>query len=152
MRVEKKIPLVFGVPGASFFDGVSSGEVFVAELRPALEGAKRAARACLRRGIRPVVICDNMLAHCMKSGLVSEACIFCHQLGKEVVRAHCGALAAAICARFHKIPVRFFPAAARPQRAPLDKIGGVGVTLKTIKTYVPLEDIVPLSFADEVVT
>lgn len=175
MHRKKKIPLVFGVPQASFFETFEGEELFVAELRPGLEGARAVARRCLKRGLRPIIICDNMLAYCMKEGLVSQVFIFYDRMGRQAALCRCGSMIAAVCAKLHNIPVFLYPASQKTPGLPGDKsstgchcmaspgdfhpsqrtarrasslakIAGVRVTSDSIKTYVPLQEEVPLSF------
>lgn len=147
MHRKKKIPLVFGVPQASFFETFEGEELFVAELRPGLEGARAVARSCLKRGLRPIIICDNMLAYCMKEGLVNNVFIFYDRMGRQAALCRCGSMIAAVCAKLHNIPVSLYPSQRTARRASsLAKIAGVRVTSGSIKTYVPLQEEVPLSF------
>jgi hypothetical protein len=74
----------FWRPAGSFYAQLKAKKAFVAELRPALEGMKDVARELIRRGIQPVVICDNMMAFCMERKLVSVVHIFA-QAGKNGV-------------------------------------------------------------------
>jgi methylthioribose-1-phosphate isomerase len=76
MQINDKIPLIFGVPDVSFYETLKEKKVFVAELRPALEGMNVVAPVLLKNKITPVLICDNMLGFCMKQGLVSKVFIF----------------------------------------------------------------------------
>ncbi len=146
MPVNKRIPLIFGVPQTSFFDGLKVKKAFVAELRPGLEGIKIVAGELLKRHIQPVVICDNMLAFCMGRGLVKDVHIFCNAVNKSSSLCRTGSLIAALCAKRHKIPVYLYPAANLfPQPVPLHKINGMRVTSSAIKTYVPLFEEVPLT-------
>lgn len=150
MDRKKKIPLVFGVPRPSFFDTLDGKELFVAELRPGLEGARAVAGSCLRHGLRPIIICDNMLAYCMKEGLVSRVFIFYDKMGRQAALCRCGSMIAAVSAQAHRIPVSLYPSQGTARRAfSLAKIAGVRVTLDSLKTYVPLQEEVPLTLIAE---
>jgi methylthioribose-1-phosphate isomerase len=146
MDIHKRIPLIFGVPEPSFYDRLKEKRVFVAELRPGLEGAQVVAKELLKRGIQPVIICDNMLAFCMKRGLVKEVAIFYTALNKNVSLCRTGSLIAALCAKIHKIPVLLSKAGWIVQKRPVSilKIGGKKVTSQDLKNYVPLLEEVPL--------
>lgn len=142
----KKIPLIFGVPPKSFYARISEKKAFVAELRPGLEGMQIVAGELLKNHIRPVIICDNMLAFCMKQGLVKEAHIFCEGLSKRSGLCRTGSLIAALCAKAHHVPV-FLHQGRVAGRKPssLLKMAGMKVTSTDIKTYVPFFEEVPLT-------
>lgn len=146
MDIHNKLPLIFGVPESSFYDGIKEKMVFVAELRPALEGAKVVAKELLKRGIQPVIICDNMLAFCMKRGLVKEVDIFYTALNKKGSLCRTGSLIAALCAKIHRIPVFLYKSGWILQKRPVSilKIGAKKVTSQDLKNYVPLLEEVPL--------
>ena len=145
MHIKEKIPLIFGVPEHSFYNGLKAKKVFVAELRPGLEGARAVAAELLKRGIRPVIVCDNMMAFCMKRGLVKNVHIFYNALKKDAGLCRTGSFVAALCASWHKVPVYLHRAAYVPKRpASLLKIDGVNVTAQNLKTYVPIFEEVPL--------
>jgi methylthioribose-1-phosphate isomerase len=149
--IKEKIPLVFGVPGESFFNRLETKKIFVAELRPGLEGLKVAALSALEKGIQPVVICDNMLAFCMKQGLVKNVYIFYNILKKDFSLCRTGSLSAALCAKMHGIPVYLGKGAAVSLKpASLHKIDGKQVTSGDIKTCVPLMEKVPLGLISKV--
>jgi methylthioribose-1-phosphate isomerase len=142
--------LIFGVPGKKFFRGFSEGQAFVAELRPGLEGMKRTAAALLKKNVGPVIICDNMMAFCMERGLISRVHIFYQSISKKTAVCRAGSLIAALCARFHGIPVEAHRAAAVKKAPSLLKISGQSVTSGRIKTYVPLVEAVPLEYVTEI--
>ncbi len=145
MDIKEKIPLIFGVPGDSFFDSFTAKKVFVAELRPGLEGAKGVSEKFLKKGVEPVVICDNMLGFCMKRGLVQDVHIFYSALGEKTVLCRTGSLIAALCAKMHGLTTYLYPSRPISKRsASLLKIGGLKVTSGAIKTYVPALEEVPL--------
>lgn len=144
MHIEEKLPLIFGVPRAPFYDKLSAKKVFVAELRPGLEGMKVVAKELLKRGVQPVMLCDNMIAYCMKNGLVREAYIFfLRRKGKDFI-CRTGSFIVALCSKAHSVPL-YSSAARREGKKPssLLKIGNEKVTIGTIKTYVPLLENVP---------
>ncbi len=146
MLVKEQIPLIFGVPQDDFYAQLKAKKVFVAELRPALEGMKDVAKELIGRGVQPVVICDNMMAFCMERKLVSVVHIFAQDRKNDVVLCRTGSLIAALCARAHRIPVVLHDG-AKPRvakSADLLKIGGLKVTSSRIKTYVPLLEEVPM--------
>lgn len=137
--------MIFGVPDKGFFEALKAKLVFVAELRPGLEGAKTVAKELLKRKITPVVICDNMLAFCMRQGLVNDTHIFYKTMAKHEAVCRTGSLIAALCAKAHGIPVYLHKTGAKKERSSdLRKIGGRRVTGASIKTYVPACDRVPL--------
>jgi len=166
MEIKEKIPLVFGVPGASFYKTFKEKNVFVAELRPGLEGLKVVSRGFLKVGVVPVVICDNMMAFCMQRGLVGEVHIFSNSVdtGKGICRT--GSLIAALCAQIHHIPVYMHPvrnphrsllnvsdgaraSQSKPPKGPdMTKIGNDNVTIQGIRQYAPLWEEVPLSLTE----
>lgn len=151
MLIKEKIPLVFGVPGESFFSRLKTKKIFVAELRPGLEGTKIVALATLEKGIQPVVICDNMPAFCMKQGLVKDVHIFYNMLKKNFSLCRTGSLSTALCAKIHSIPVYLGKGAAVSLKpASLHKIDGKQVTSADIKTYVPLLEKVPLKLISKI--
>ena len=149
MDIHERIPLIFGVPEPSFYGRLKEKRVFVAELRPALEGTKVVAKELLKRGIQPVIICDNMLAFCMKRGLVKDVSIFYTALNKNTSLCRTGSLIAALCARIHKIPVLLYKTGWIVSKTPVSllKIGGKKVTSQDLKNYVPLLEEVPLELA-----
>ncbi len=145
VNIKEKISLIFGLPREDFFDSFESKSVFVAELRPGLEGMRGVAQNFLKRGIEPIVICDNMLGFCMKRGLVKDVYIFYNGLDKKTALCRTGSLIAALCAKMHGIAVYLFPSAALPKKtSSLLKIGGLQVVSGDIKTYVPVLEEVPL--------
>lgn len=149
MRVDKKLNLIFGVPGKAFIESFNDKEVFVSELRPALEGMKAVSRELLKKNIRPVVICDNMMAFCMKQGLVSAVHIFYSRMGDESCVCRTGSMIAVLCARAHNIRVYLHPSKRiKAVKSDVRKIGGLRVTSADIKTYVPLEEEVPLELVN----
>lgn len=151
MDIKEKIPLIFGVPCNSFFDGFHAKKVFVAELRPGLEGARNVCESLLQRDIEPIVICDNMLGFCMKQGLVEDVYIFYNALNNETAECRTGSLIAALCAKTHGITTHLFPSAPLPKKSSsLLRIGGLKVASCDIKTYVPLLEEVPLELVDKV--
>lgn len=141
---ETKIPLIYGVPQEEFYKTLTAPKVYVAELRPGLEGMTEVARSLIKNNIEPVVICDNMLAFCMEKGLVSGVHIFGQ--GKNPAVCRTGSLIAAICAKYHQIPVVFHPGKEGKKASSLLAIGGKRVSVSKIKTYVPLEEDVPSEF------
>ncbi|MDD5019865.1 MAG: hypothetical protein PHH75_04590 [Candidatus Omnitrophica bacterium] len=147
MLIKQPIPLIFGVPQKDFYARLKAKKVFVAELRPALEGMTDVAKELLRRRIQPVVICDNMMAFCMERKLVSAVHIFAQGKKKDVALCRTGSLIAALCARIHRIPVVLHEGAMprEAKDADLLKIAGVKVTSSKIQTYVPLLEEVPMN-------
>lgn len=145
MEIKEKISLIFGIPGGYFLKSFKARKVFVAELRPGLEGGRVVAAALLKKGVTPVIICDNMMAFCMKRGLVKDVHIFYHALGEKTGLCRTGSLIAALCAKKHKIPAYLHQADNLPWKAEtLLEIAGVKVTSGDIPTYVPLLEEVPL--------
>ncbi len=147
MRVEitDSLPLVFGTPSMMFFDRFREKRAFVAELRPGLEGMKIVAKELLKRRIEPVIICDNMMAYCMKEGLVRDVHIFYYALNKTMALCRTGSLVATLCAREHGIPVYLYPSMPLwPKAGGLTHIGGKKVTHRSVKTYAPLFEEVAL--------
>jgi translation initiation factor 2B subunit (eIF-2B alpha/beta/delta family) len=149
MDVKEKIPLVFGVPGKKFFDHFSAPEAFVAELRPGLEGIKKTAAGLLKKGIQPVIICDNMMAFCMERGRVERVIIFASSISKKSARCRTGSLIAALCAKAHGIPVVVYRSAPLKKAGSLLKIAGQPVTSGRMKTFVPTDELVPLEYITE---
>ncbi|MFH0877343.1 MAG: hypothetical protein V1863_03880 [Candidatus Omnitrophota bacterium] len=151
MLINSKIPLVFGIPQCGFFGFLKGRRVFVAELRPGLEGIKTVADQAKAEGADPVVVCDNMLAFCMERGLVSAVHIFYGSLRTKKAICRTGSLIAAICGQEHKIPVYLHKGTARRVRpSSLLKIDGRTVTSRGIKTYAPLAEEVPLSLVSKI--
>ena len=151
MQIKEKISLVFGVPSEVFLKSLKTKKIFVAELRPGLEGTKLVALRALENGIQPVVICDNMPAFCMKQGLVKDVRIFYNMLKKDSSLCRTGSLMAALCARMHGIPVYLSKGAAVSLKpASLHKIDGRQVTSAEIKTCVPLMEKVPLKLISKI--
>ncbi len=166
MEIKDKIPLVFGAPDGSFFETFKEKKVFVAELRPGLEGMRIVSKEFLKIGVVPVIICDNMMAFCMQRGLVGEVHIFSSSIDKEKGICRTGSLVAALCARMHNIPVYMHPVrnphksllnVSNGVHAPqskalkgldLTKIGNDSVTIQGIRTYAPLLEEVPLSLIE----
>lgn len=150
MEIKEKIPLVFGVPDASFYasfhETFKEKKVFVAELRPGLEGMNIVSKEFLKMGIVPVVICDNMMAFCMQRGLVGEVHIFSSSRDNKKGSCRTGSLVAALCARMHNIPVYMHASQSKVSKGfDLTKIGNDSVTIQGIRTYAPLLEEVPLS-------
>ena len=144
MQINSRIPLIFGVPDDSFYETLEAKKVFVAELRPALEGMKVVAGSLLKKKVTPVVICDNMLGFCMKQGLVEKVFIFTHAVSRDTVLCRTGSLIAALAAQAHGIPVYLYKAKnAVLKKATLAKIGNKKVTTASIKTYAPVYEEVP---------
>lgn len=146
MLIKQPIPLIFGVPQDGFYGGLKVKKTFVAELRPGLEGMTDVAKELLRRRIQPVVICDSMMAFCMERKLVSAVHIFSQGRRNDVALCRTGSLAAALCARAHRIPVVLHDGAMprESRAADLLKIAGMKVTSSKINTYVPLLEEVPM--------
>lgn len=120
-------------------------EVFVAELRPGIEGIKVTAAALQKRGVVPVIICDNMMAFCMQRGLVERVFIFAQSVGPATAVCRTGSLIAALCAKIHGIPVECRKARPLKKKASsLLKMDGRSVTSARVKTWVPLTEEVPL--------
>lgn len=152
MDIKEKISLIFGVPCDAFFDSFASKKAFVAELRPGLEGMKKVSQNFLKRGVQPVVICDNMLAFCMKRGLVKDVHIFYNALNEKTALCRTGSLIAALCAKMHDIAIYLYPSAALAKKSPsLLKIDGLKVASSDIKTYVPMLEEVPLKLVKIVI-
>lgn len=142
---DKKRPLIFGVPGGDFYKTLNSKEVFVSELRPGLDGMKIVATDLLKAGIKPVIICDNMLGFCMSRGFVKEVHIFSNAITGKNAICRTGSLVAALMAHMHKVPVYLHKAQALNMKAKsLLEIDGINVGAKDIKTYVPVAERVPL--------
>ncbi len=138
MQINSKLPLIFGVPDKDFFKNLGDKQVFVSELRPGLEGMQAVSKECLKNKIEPVVICDNMMAFCMKSNLVKEVHIFSSHIENESAVCRTGSLIAALCAKAHGLPcILHTQSVKKAKRADLRKIGNSSVTLASIKTYVP---------------
>jgi translation initiation factor 2B subunit (eIF-2B alpha/beta/delta family) len=145
MLNKDKIPLIFGVPDSTFYGRFRPKKAFVAELRPGLEGMKVVAKTLLSKGVRPVIVCDNMLALCMKEGFVKEVFVFYHALNRKMCLCRTGSLIAALCAKAHRIPAHLYPARpVMPNVSSLLEIDGKKVTDAKIRTYVPLFEEVPL--------
>lgn len=147
MLIKNKLPLIFGVPESAFLKSFKEKKAFVAELRPGLEGMRTVAKEMLKNKITPVVICDNMMAFCMRQGLVRDAHIFYKSLKKDAALCRTGSLAAALCAKAHNIPVYLHPSDKKKVKgADLKEINGRSVTVASLKTYAPLFEDVALTF------
>jgi hypothetical protein len=146
MHVNKPLPLIYGVPHKSFYRDFKPTMAFVAELRPGLEGIKEVAKELLRRRIQPVIICDNMMAHCMERGLVNSAHIFYDRLTKKKAVCRTGSLIAAVCALKRQIPTYLHRGKKGGAKGSLLKIDGRKVTAQGIKTFVPPTEDVPLIY------
>ncbi len=145
MQIKQKMPLIFGVPDAAFFDGLESKMVFVAELRPGLDGMTIVSKELLKRNIVPVVICDNMMAFCMRQGLVSNVNIFSSGFSKGKAICRAGSLIAALVGKMHNVPVFLSKGKKiKGKKGDLLKIAGKRVTSGNIKTYVPVTEEVSL--------
>ncbi|MGE5279156.1 MAG: hypothetical protein ACM3L6_00220 [Deltaproteobacteria bacterium] len=144
--MDKPLPLIYGVPHKNFYKDFRPTMAFVAELRPGLEGTKVVAGELLRHGVQPVVICDNMMAHCMERGLVNGVHIFYDRLTKKKAVCRTGSLIAVLCAFKRQIPVRLGRGRAGRRRGSLLKIDGRKVTAQNIKTFVPAAEDVPLIY------
>ncbi len=146
MRIDEKLSLVFGVPEASFFKTFKEKKVFVSELRPCLEGMRLVTKGMLKNKITPVVICDSMMAFCMKAGLVKEVHIFYRRLEGETAFCRTGTMIAALCARLHGINCFLHKEGMnKASVCDLRKIGNKSVTISSIKTYVPDIEELPLA-------
>ncbi len=149
MEIKEKLPLVFGVPDASFFKTFKEKKVFVAELRPSLDGMNVVSKEFIKIGVVPVVICDNMMAFCMQRGLVTAVHIFSRNSDNNKGVCQTGSLIAALCARVHNIPVYMHVSHSDLSEDPdLLKIGKESVTVKGIRTYAPLLEDVPLTLVE----
>ncbi len=146
--VHKPMPLIFGVPQKSFYKDFKPTMAFVAELRPGLEGTKVVAKELLRHHVQPVVICDNMMAHCMEQGLVNGVHIFYGRLKKKKAVCRTGSLIAAICALKRQIPIHLHRGKTGRPKGSLLKIDGRKVTAQDIKTFVPPTEDVPLLYVE----
>jgi len=144
------MPLIFGVPHKSFYKDFKPTMAFVAELRPGLEGTRVVAKELLRRRIQPVVICDNMMAHCMERGLVNGVHVFYGRLTRHKAVCRTGSLIAVLCARTHQIPTRLHRGKVSRREGSLLKLDGRNVTAQNIKTFVPPTEEVPLIYMDPV--
>ena len=146
MLIKQPMPLIFGVPQDGFYGDLKVKKTFVAELRPGLEGMTDVARELLKRRIQPVVICDSMMAFCMERKLVSAVHIFSQGRRNDVALCRTGSLAAALCARAHRIQVVLHDGTMprESRAADLLKIAGIKVTSSKINTYVPLLEEVPM--------
>jgi methylthioribose-1-phosphate isomerase len=146
MLIKDKLPLIFGVPGSPFFKNFKAKHAFVAELRPGCEGMRAVAKEMLKNKITPVVICDNMMAFCMRQNLVAEAHIFYKNLKGNAALCRTGSLVVALCASAHNIPV-FLHASDKKavKKSDLKKINGKSVTVASLKAYAPLFEDVELT-------
>ncbi|HQP92285.1 MAG TPA: hypothetical protein PLU24_06380 [Candidatus Omnitrophota bacterium] len=146
MQINEKLSLVFGIPDESFFKTFKESKVFVPELRPGLEGMQVVSKAMLKNKITPIVICDNMMAFCMKRGLVKDVHIFYKSINADSAVCRTGSLIAALCAKAHGINCFLHRESAFNNHAQdLKKIGGKNITSSSIKTYVPETEEVPLA-------
>jgi len=148
VHVDKPLPLIYGVPHKGFYKDFKPTMAFVAELRPGLGGTKVVAKELLRLRIQPVIICDNMMAHCMERGLVSSVHLFYSRLTKKKAVCRTGSLIAAICALKRQIPMQLHRGKAGTSKGSLLKIDGKKVTVQGIKTFVPPTEDVPLIYVD----
>jgi translation initiation factor 2B subunit (eIF-2B alpha/beta/delta family) len=149
--VKHKLPLIFGVPDKKFIERFSGREAFVAELRPGIEGIKVTAAVLQKKGVAPVLICDNMMAFCMQRGLVERVFIFAQSVGPATAVCRTGSLVAALCAKIHGIPVECNRTRPLKKKASsLLKMDGRSVTSARIKTWVPLTEEVPLELITEI--
>jgi len=148
MHIHRPMPLIFGVPQKGFYRDFKPTMAFVAELRPGLEGTKLVAKELLRRRVQPVIICDNMMAHCMERGLVNGVHIFYGRLTKHKAVCRTGSLIATICALKHQIPIALHRGRTGRSMAPLLKMDGRKVTVQGIKTFAPPTEDVPLIYID----
>ena len=145
MQIKVPLPMIFGVPGRAFLKNFKEKKAFVAELRPGLEGSKTVAKELLKKKVKPVMICDNMMAFCMQQGIVSDVHIFYDKIRGQVAVCRTGSLIAALAAKAHNITVYIYQASSVKQKAhDLRKIGGKMITVPSVKTYVPYEEEVPL--------
>lgn len=152
MPIEEKKSLIFGFPGTSFFDDFKRESVFVAELRPGLEGMRQVSALLLERKITPVMICDNMMAFCMKQGLVDKVYLFGKKTTGKNILCRTGSLIAALCAKVHRIPVVLYPCAKEALdsgQEDLHRIGAKLVTKENIPVYSPAWEDVDLELITE---
>jgi len=148
VHVHKPLPLVYGVPQKSFYKDFRPTMAFVAELRPGLEGTRVVAKELLRRHVQPVVICDNMMAHCMERGLVNDVHIFYGRLTKKKAVCRTGSLIAVLCALKHQIPAHLHRGRTGRAKGSLLMLGGRKVAPRGIKTFAPPTEDVPLIYVD----
>ncbi len=116
--------------------------VFVCEGRPSLEAGKLNAKALLKQGITPTIICDNMAGFLFFKKMVGRVILACQYADKGGALCDTGALVCAVLAKTHQVPVQLMPARARTRflGSPGDILSfeGKAIAPKGTQGYVPL--------------
>jgi len=122
-------------------------KVYILEGRPNLDASQFAVKALNERGIKPVLISDNMAGFLFAKGLVKEVWLSYQMVDQKGAVCRIGALILAVLAKKHKVPVYLFKSGVKvkfmgkPQE--LFFFLGERIAPKGIRAYVPQVEWVP---------
>jgi methylthioribose-1-phosphate isomerase len=143
--------LVHGVFGERFFQDLRSAqpeEVFVTEIRPNFEGARKTAARIAEMGIKATLVSDNMVAFCMWEGKVKRLMLSYQSKSENTIEAMTGTDLFLVSARYHGLPISFYPC---PMRFPeqgneedLFHVCGIRIAPEGVSGWLPFTCTIPL--------
>lgn len=112
--MKKKTLLIHGIPHKDFYDELLERKdlkkIYVTEFRPNLFGAQQVCKELLKRKLKPILICDNMVGFCLEKRMIDEINLFAKSKTANGVICFVGSLIYAICARWNRAKVFVYPA------------------------------------------
>ena len=128
-------------------------EAFVLEGRPSLKAAESSSRQLLKRGIKPILISDNMAGFLFAKDMVKEVWLSYQISDEKGAVCRIGSLILGVLAKRHKAPVYIFKSGEKTEfmGKPRDLFNfqGKRVAPSGIKAYVPLVEWVPQKYIDK---
>ncbi|HLF17988.1 MAG TPA: hypothetical protein VI749_03725 [Candidatus Omnitrophota bacterium] len=125
-------------------------EAFVLEGRPSLKAAEDSSQELLKRGIKPVLISDNMAGFLFAKDMVKEVWLSYQIADEKGAVCRIGSLILGVLAKRHKIPVNIFKSSEKTKFMgkpdDLFYFRGQRVAPSGIKAYVPLVEWVPQKY------
>ena len=122
-------------------------KVYLLEGRPKLEAAQQSADDLNARGIKPVLISDNMAGFLFARRLVREVWLSYQIVDQKGAVCRIGGLILSVLAKKHKVPVYLFKSGVKVKYMgkPSDLFYFLGkrIAPKGIKAYVPQVEWVP---------
>ncbi|MBF0385733.1 MAG: hypothetical protein HQL27_07655 [Candidatus Omnitrophica bacterium] len=153
----KKRIILQGIFDRATFDSLKEGkvdEVFVLEGRPNLDPGKKSCRELIKRGIKPIIITDNMSGFLFYKKMVKEVWISCEIVNKYGALCYVGAIILGVLGKRHKVKVNVFLNEDKLKlighHKDIKNFLGNKVAPDNVRGYVPMAEWVPQNYFDEI--
>ena len=149
--------LLHGVFDDAFFKHLRATgvkKVFLMEGRPKLDAAQKNSQKLLKRGIKPVLIADNMPGFLFRNNLIRRAWVAYQDHDKSGALCGIGALIVGVLAKKHRIPVYLYKGVLSKHllgsKNDLLNFLDTPVAPKGVSTFVPLVEWLPAKYITKI--